>query len=438
MNHGSSSVIVTPASRIGGEISVPGDKSISQRLALLCGIASGESVIHGFLRSEDCLHTLGAMTALGARAHFDSDELLRIEGNGGRFLQPVGELDLGNSGTGLRLLTGLLAGRPIEAVLTGDESLRSRPQRRIADPLQAMGAVIETLGPGGTAPLRVRGGALRGLQYDLPVASAQVKSAILLAGLFAEGVTRVRESVPTRDHTERLLRAMGVEISSENGVITLRGYGADGPNIRGEEWQVPGDFSSAAFWFAAAAARPNAEVTVAGVGLNPRRTAFLDVLRRMGAEVVVERDLVREPWEPTGRVTVRGRNLRGVEVGGAEIPNLIDEIPVLTAIAALAEGETVVRDARELRVKESDRIAVMAANLRRLGVEVEELEDGLVMRGPARLKPADDVRSHGDHRVAMAMAVLALHAPGPVVIHGVGCVATSYPSFWKDLERLTQ
>jgi 3-phosphoshikimate 1-carboxyvinyltransferase len=276
------------------------------------------------------------------------------------------------------------------------------------------------------------------VDYELPVASAQVKSAILLAGLFAEGVTRIHEPTPTRDHTERLLRAMGVEVAIEKGAVTLYGAGASGPRLTGREWRVPGDFSSAAFWWAAAAARPGAEVTVRDVGLNPRRTAFLDVLRRMGAEVEVKPDAAGEAWEPIGRVTVRGRGLRGVEIGGAEIPNLIDEIPVLTAIAALAEGETRVRDARELRVKESDRIAVMAGNLRRLGVEVEEQEDGLIVRGPAQLKAADDIHSQEDHRVAMAMAILALHGTGPVVIHRVECVATSYPGFWDDLKCLTQ
>ncbi len=437
MSSRSSSVIVSPAARIGGSISVPGDKSISHRLALLCGTASGESVIHGFLRCEDCLHTLNAMTTIGARAHFDSDDVLRIKGNGGRFLQPVAELDMGNSGTGLRLLAGLIAGRPVAATLTGDESLRSRPQRRIAEPLERMGATVELLGPNGTAPIRVRGTLLHGLDYDLPVASAQVKSAILLAGLFAEGITRVHEPAPTRDHTERLLKAFGIEIMTELGVVTLRGAGREGPSLKGRVWRVPGDFSSAAFWLAAAAARPGSEVTVRGVGLNPRRTAFLDVLRRMGADVVVEHDLAGEAWEPAGNVTVRGRGLCGVEIGGDEIPNLIDEIPILTAIASLAEGETRVRDAKELRVKESDRIAVMVANLRRLGVEAEEMEDGLAVRGPARLHAADNINSHGDHRVAMAMAILALQAPAPVVIHRVECVATSYPGFWDDLKKLT-
>ena len=431
-------MLVTPAARIAGEITVPGDKSISQRLALLCGIATGESVIHGFLRSEDCLHTLGAMTTLGARAHFHSEECLHIEGNGGRFLQPAGPLDLGNSGTGLRLLAGLVAGRPVEVTLTGDASLCSRPQRRIAEPLRRMGAEVALTEPAGTAPLRVRGGPLKGIDYDLPVASAQVKSAILLASLWAEGTTRVREPAPSRDHTERLLRAMGVPVQSIGDTVILEGAGPAGFDLRGAEWRVPGDFSSAAFWFAAAAARPGAVVTVKQVGLNPRRTALLDVLRQMGAEVLVEPDPAGDAWEPVGQVTVRGRGLRAVEIGGETIPNVIDELPVLAAIAALAEGETRIRNARELRVKESDRIAVMADNLRRMGVAVEEYEDGLSVRGPASLKPAEDIHSRGDHRVAMAMAILALHGTGPVVIQQVQCVATSYPNFWKDLERLTR
>ena len=433
-----SSVLVTPAARFGGVVTPPGDKSISHRLALLGAIASGETALHGYLRCEDCLNTLGAIAALGARVHFDADDVLRIHGTGGRFLAPAGPMDLGNSGTGIRLLAGLLAGRPIEATLTGDESLRSRPMRRIAEPLQRMGAAIELTGEKGTAPIRVRGGALRAISYDLPVASAQVKSAILWAALFAEGETRVRESVPTRDHTERLFQACGADLKSDGNTVVLRGEGPDGPKWKGAEWQVPGDFSSAAFWMAAAAARPGAEVCVRGVGLNPRRTAFLDVLRRMGAEVSVETDPVSLAWEPCGCVTVRGGALRGVEVGGAEIPNLIDEIPALAALAALAEGATVIRDAAELRVKESDRIAVMAENLRRVGVEVEELPDGMVIRGPARLVASDAVNSYGDHRVAMAMAMLALRGGGPVTIGRVECVATSYPGFWDELKRLTE
>lgn len=432
-----SSMIVTPASRLGGRITVPGDKSISHRIALLAAVAGGETHVQGFLRCEDCLNTLAAVSALGARAHFDADDVLHIHGAGGRFLQPAGPIDLGNSGTGIRLLAGLLAGRPLDVTLTGDDSLRSRPMRRIAEPLERMGARIELTGEKGTAPIRVRGGALSGIAYDLPVASAQVKSAILLAGLFAEGETRVRERMPTRDHTERLLVAMGADLRIEGDTIALTGAGPDGPNWKGRDWRVPGDFSSAAFWLAAAAARPGASVTVDGVGLNPRRTAFLDALRRMGAEVLVETDPSTLDWEPAGSVTVRGARLRGIEVGGAEIPNLIDEIPVLAALAAFAEGETVIRDAAELRVKESDRIAVMAANLRRVGVEVEERPDGMTVRGPAKLTGSDAVNSQGDHRVAMAMAVLALNGVQPIAINRIECIATSYPGFWKDLERLT-
>ncbi len=432
-----SSVILAPVARLGGELTAPGDKSISHRLALVGAVASGETVIRGFLRCEDCLNTLGAVAALGARVHFDADDVLHIQGTGGRFLAPIGPMDLGNSGTGIRLLTGLLAGRPVEAILTGDESLRSRPMRRVAEPLQQMGAAIELTGEKGTAPIHIRGGALRAIAYDLPVASAQVKSAILLAALFAEGETRVREGAPTRDHTERLLKACGAALEVDGKVIALRGHGPEGPKWKGAEWRVPGDFSSAAFWLAAAAARPGAEVTVHGVGLNPRRTAFLDVLRRMGAEVAVKTDPLSMAWEPCGSVTVRGGALHAVEVGGADIPNLIDEIPVLAALAAFAEGETVIRDAAELRVKESDRIAVMAENLRRVGVEVEERADGMTLRGPARLVGCETVSSQGDHRVAMAMAVLALSGGGPVTIGRVECVATSYPGFWDDLKRLT-
>ncbi len=428
---------VTPSAALRGVLSVPGDKSISHRLGMLLALARGSSVIRGFLGAEDCLHTLKAMSALGAEIHFETNGDLHIIGRAGRVLQPSGPLDLGNSGTGLRLLAGLLAGHPVDVTLTGDESLRSRPMGRIQEPLTRMGATVDLLGENGRAPVRIRGGNLRGIRYATPVASAQVKSCVLLAGLFAEGPTTVVEPLPTRDHTERLLRALGVPVSVEGSEVTLPGAGPAGPALKGAAWTVPGDFSSAAFWLAGAAARPGSAVTLEGVGLNPRRTALLDVLRRMGAEVRVEPDPVSAAWEPAGRIAVRGARLRGTVVGGAEIPNLIDELPILSAIAALAEGETTIRDAAELRVKESDRVATMAAGLRQLGVEVAERPDGMTVRGPAAVKGCDALRSRGDHRVAMALSILALAADGPSVVHDIACVATSYPAFWEHLERLT-
>jgi len=428
--------IVHPARKFGGVLEVPGDKSISHRLAMLAGLAAGTSTIRNFLRCEDCLNTMRAMEALGARTFFSAEGELTVRGTGGKFLEPAGPLNLGNSGTGLRLLTGLLAGQPLAVELTGDESLRSRPMNRIKEPLEQMGASVELLGPKGCAPVRVRGGALKGIEYRLPVASAQVKSAVLLAGLFAEGPTAVIEAQATRDHTERLLRQLGVPVTVKGPRIEVPGYGPKSPPLPALDWAVPGDFSSAAFWITAVAAMPGAELTVRNIGLNPRRTGLLKVLKRMGANVEMVMRAAKPDEELVGDVTVRGAALHGTEVGGEEIPCLIDELPLVAVAGALADGRTVIRNAGELRVKETDRIAAMVSNLRLLGVAAAEQPDGLSVQGPARLKDAGGVRSHGDHRVAMAMAVLALFADGPVVIGNTACVETSYPGFWADLRRL--
>ncbi len=428
-------VLVQPSPPLRGTLRVPGDKSVSHRLAMLGALADGVSVLDGFLESEDCLHTLGAMQALGAGVRREGARIT-LEGTAGRLRSPAGPLDLGNSGTGLRLLAGLLAGQDVQAELTGDASLCSRPMGRIRDPLVAMGAGVELLGANGrTAPVRLRGGNLRAIEYALPVASAQVKSAVLLAGLCARGTTVVHEPQPTRDHTERVLAAMGAPVEVEG--LTIRVTGAPGglPRLRAGAWRVPGDFSSAAFWLVAAACRPGAALTVTGVGLNPRRTALLDVLVRMGASIDVAADRATGDGEPIGTVNVRGAALRGTEIGGDEIPNLIDELPIAAVAGALAEGETLIRDAAELRVKESDRIATTAAALRALGVPVEERPDGLLVRGGAALR-GGRIESLGDHRIAMAGAILGLSAPEPTTIADVACVATSYPGFWQDLRAL--
>lgn len=426
---------IEPRARLRGALHVPGDKSISHRAAMLAGLAEGRSEIHGFLQSEDCLNTLKAMQALGARISCSSDRFL-VTGCAGRFAPPDEVLDMGNSGTGIRLLAGLLAGQPFESVLTGDASLRSRPMGRIRVPLEQMGAHIALTGAKGCAPIRIRGGNLRGIVYPLPVASAQVKSCTLLAGLFAAGDTTVIEPEATRDHTERMLRAAGVPLVTEGLRVTIRG-GAGAPCLRPRNWMVPGDFSSAAFWLVAAAARPGAELVVEGVGLNPRRTALLAVLRRMGADLRVEPDSGTGDGEPSGRIIIRGSYLRATTVGGAEIPNLIDELPILAVGAALAEGTTRVCDAAELRVKESDRIATIVAGLRACGVACEELPDGFVVRGGGNIAGGCTVDSYYDHRIAMAISVLASFADAPVTILQTECVATSYPRFWRDLEVLT-
>ena len=425
---------VMRAERIGGTLTVPGDKSISHRVAMLSALAEGRSRIRGFLESEDCLNTLKAMEALGAEVKRKDNGRIVIQGTGGKLRQPDSVLDMGNSGTGMRLLAGLLAGQPLRVEMTGDASLRSRPMRRISKPLEAMGARVELLGENGSAPIRVTGGSLQPLRYELPMASAQVKSAVLLAGLSTDGRTVVVEPRPTRDHTERLLQAMGADLEVNGLEITLRGNNA--ASLRAGDWQVPGDFSSAAFWIAAAAAAEGAELEVGGVGLNPRRTALLDVMRRMGAGIEVEYN-DDGGWEPLGTVRVTGGQLKGTVIEGDEIPNLIDELPIAATVAALADGDTVIRDAAELRVKESDRIAVMARNLTAVGVAVEETPDGMVVHGGKRPEGGAVVDSYGDHRVAMSMAILGLFAEKPVTVTNEACIATSYPEFWQHLKEVT-
>jgi len=423
---------ISRADGIGGRLCVPGDKSISHRVAMLAALAGGVSEVRGFLESEDCLNTLKAMESLGAEVERDG-AVIRIKGTGGVLRAPTGMLDLGNSGTGMRLLAGLLAGQPFVTEMTGDASLCSRPMGRISNPLAEMGARIELLGDGGCAPIRVHGGTVNAIRYELPMASAQVKSAVLLAGLAAAGETVVVEPRATRDHTERMLIAMGADLSVDGLVITLRSRGLDGSVLKNGNWVVPGDFSSAAFWIVAASASAGSEVVIEGVGLNPRRTALLDVMRRMGAIIDVEMDA--KSWEPIGTIKVRGARLKATEVGGDEIPNLIDELPLVAVAGALADGVTVVRDAEELRVKESDRIATMATNLTAVGVDVAETDDGMRITG-GEVAGGVEVESFGDHRIAMAMAVLGLYASNPIQINDVACVATSYPEFWEDMEKI--
>lgn len=428
-------IAVWPCRGIGGTLTVPGDKSISQRIAMLGALACGVSSVRGFLRSDDCLNLLRVLSLLGAPHEFSGDDL-RIHGTGGRFRAPAGPLDMGNSGTGMRLLAGLLAGQPFTSEMTGDASLRSRPMGRIMEPLVRMGAKVDLLGPDGRAPVRIAGGTLSAIDYAPKQASAQVKSCVLLAGLYAEGITAVIEPKPTRDHTERLLNAMGVPVTTEGLRVSLRGFGAAGPRLPAREWVVPGDFSSAAFWIVAAAARPGASITLRGVGLNPRRNALLAVLKRMGAAIRVQEDVSAAACEAMGSITVEGRPLRGVEVGGGEVPDLIDELPLVAVAGAMASGRTVIRDAAELRVKESDRIRSVTDNLRRMGVQVEEHPDGMVIEGAAAIHGDVEVDSYGDHRIPMAMSILACQASAPVRMRNIQCVNKSYPEFWADLGKV--
>jgi 3-phosphoshikimate 1-carboxyvinyltransferase len=423
-----------------GTIRIPGDKSISHRAVLFNAVAEGNAQIANFLPGADCLSSIACMRALGVTVEQEGASVrvsgvgLRRTRSGGGLRESTDILDCGNSGTTLRLLTGLLAGQDgIFAVLTGDESLRSRPQKRIVGPLRELGATLDGRQNGDRAPLMVRGAALKGGTYELPVASAQVKSALLLAALAGEGPLTLTGRTDSRDHTERMLAAMGIDIKNNHGVITL--FPPAHPVFPYPlSLTVPGDPSSAAFWWVAAAIHPDAELTTVGVSLNPSRTGALDVLQAMGAQIAVHNERM-EGSEPVGDVTVRSSDLRGVEIGGALIPRLIDELPVLAVAAAVATGDTLIRDAQELRAKESDRVETVVGGLDALGVTVEPTADGMGITGGRGLRGAP-VTSHGDHRLAMAWAVAGLVANGETRIDGADAVDVSYPSFWATLEEI--
>ncbi len=421
------SFMTSPGAHVAGEIAVPGDKSISHRAALFGAIADGVTEVTGFLEGADCRATLAAVEAMGVTVVREAPGRIRIQGAGRQGLRaPAQVLDLGNSGTSMRLLAGILAAQPFDSVLVGDESLMQRPMRRVADPLSRMGADITT--DGGKPPLQIAGGrSLRGCDHDLDVASAQVKSALLLAGLHAAGTTRVREPGLSRDHTERMLARFGVPVLRSDGAVGVEG----GSRLVGTQVAVPGDFSSAAFFIIAGLVAGRAPLVIRGVGVNPTRTALLDILRLMGADIRVH-PLGDDGSEPRADIEVRSSRLRGVAVPPLLIPPALDEMPILFAAAALAEGDTVVKEAAELRVKESDRLAAMAEGLTTLGVACERLPDGLVVRG-GRVG-GGVVDSRGDHRIAMAFAVLGARAQAPIVIRDVQNVATSFPGF-ADVAR---
>ncbi len=412
-----------------GTISVPGDKSISHRALLFGALASGETRVTGLLDSEDVHSTRRAVERLGAMVRAEGGEVVVVPPE--RLGEPDDVVDCGNSGTTLRLLAGVLSAVPGLSVLTGDASLRRRPVRRVIEPLRRMGATLSARDGDRLPPLVVQGGRLRGARHALEVASAQVKSAVLLAGLFAEGETSVAEPERSRDHTERMLRGMGVAVRSDGLTVSV-----SAARPRGGRVDVPGDISSAAFFLCGAAALPGSEVTVRGVGVNPTRTGLLDVLAAMGADV--SQASAREvAGEPRADVTVRAGDLRGTEIGGALVPRLIDELPVVMAMATQARGRTVIRDAKELRVKESDRLAVMGEALSAAGARIELHDDGCAIDGPTKLRGVS-VRTRLDHRIAMAMAVAQLFASGEeVVLDDVSCVATSFQSFFDLLDCLT-
>lgn len=429
---------VTAPRSLRGTIEIPGDKSISHRAVMFNALADGEARITHFLPGADCRSTIACMRALGVPIDHDGETVV-VRGVGlGGLSEPADVLDCGNSGTTLRLLTGLLAGQPgMFAVLTGDASLRSRPQKRIVAPLRALGATLDGRQQGDRAPLAVRGAALHGGSYELPVASAQVKSALLLAALSGGGPLTLTGRTDGRDHTERMLSAMGADIVTEGRTITLHPPSARGARaLRAVSLRVPGDPSSAAFWWVAAAIHPDAELTTVGVGLNPTRTGALDALRMMGADIEIANERL-EGSEPVGDVTVRSSELRGVEIGGELIPRLIDELPVLAVAAACARGDTLIRDAQELRAKETDRIETVATGLDALGVTVEPTSDGMGITGGRGLRGAA-LHSHGDHRLAMAWAIAGLVATGQTVVHDADAVDVSYPGFWETLDTVTR
>lgn len=421
--------VVRSTDNLLGEIALPADKSIAIRSALMAALSDGTSQIVNYPNSADPQSALSCLRQLGVSIKEDEDGILIVEGVGLNGLKPSKDpIDCGNSGTTMRLIAGILAGQSFDSVLTGDASLNSRPMKRIADPLREMGASI-TLTEG-LPPIHIKGSQpLKGIDYTLPMASAQVKSCVLLAGLYAEGETTVIESKPSRDHTERMLGLDTFEVNNLRHLSISKGH-----RIPAGTWAVPRDFSAAAFFLVAGAIIPHAEIKMNGVGINASRSALLNVLRAMGANIETQNERTHA-GEPLVDITVRSSVLRGVKVSGDVVPVLIDEIPILAVAAAFAKGRTEIRQAKELRVKETDRIDAMVKNMRILGADIEEFEDGMAITGGKQLKGAT-VESYDDHRIAMAMGVAGLAAEGETCIKDAECAAVSFPDFWKQLKSL--
>lgn len=423
---------IKPKDRLQGKIKVPGDKSISHRSVMLGALAEGRTEINGFLTGEDCLNTARAFQKMGVEIEGLGSEEMVIHGVGLNGLQEPGSvMDLGNSGTSMRLMLGILAGQDFYAVVTGDESLSKRPMARVVDPLSNMGAEIYGRDDANLAPLTVIGQELTSQEYKSPVASAQVKSCILLAGLYAEGTTTVIEPAKSRDHTERMLEYFGAELNINGLEVSVAGQ----PELEGQKIVVPSDISSASFFLVAALINQKTELILEDVGLNPTRAGILEVLTEMEADY----DLLNkrlENQEPIADIKVKSSNLQATTIGGAVIPKLIDELPILAVAATQAEGETVIKDAEELRVKETDRISAMVTELRRLGVKVEEREDGMVIPGPQPIKGGCSCRSYGDHRIAMSLAVAGLIAQEEIKITNANCIKTSFPNFIELLKDI--
>lgn len=425
---------INKAQRLQGQVRVPGDKSISHRAVMLGALCEGTTRVYGFLPGEDCLSTIRCFKQLGVRTETVGPSEITVQGVGLKGLkEPEMVLDAGNSGTTMRLMLGILAGQPFYSVVTGDASLRRRPMGRVVSPLRSMGAGIWGRQQGSLAPVTVMGPErLKAISYESPVSSAQVKSAVLLAGLFAEGETSVSEPSPSRDHTERMLKWLGADIivSRQGHTVSLKGK----PLLRGKDIMIPGDISSAAFFLIAGCLVPGSEIIINNVGINPTRDGIISVLSKMGANIQIlnEKD---QCGEPVADILVRSSVLNSVEISGGMLPKLIDEIPILAVAATQAKGTTVIRDAGELRFKETDRIKTISSELRRMGAKVVEQQDGLMIEGPVPLKGAS-CESHGDHRIAMAMAVAGLVAEGETVVSDSQCIDISFPGFRDKLNEL--
>jgi len=429
---------IQPAKHLTGGLDLPGDKSVSHRYAMLAALAEGTSELRRFSAAADCHSTLACVSALGAEVKTDKDTV-RVTGGGlGGLKRSWRALDAGNSGTTMRLLSGILAGQQFSSKLTGDDSLQKRPMKRVIGPLREMGADIRARDDN-FAPLEIRGAQLKAIDYRMPMASAQVKSAVLLAGLFADGVTSVTEPARTRDHTELALEEFGAAVEKDVRTIRIHGRGANGGGkLIAKSLDVPGDLSSAVFFIAAASLFPDSNVLIHNVGLNPTRTAILDVFASMGASIQIL-GLKSAHGEVVGDLAVKGASLKGGVIAGGQIPLLIDELPMLAALGPYTEEGVEIRDAAELRVKESDRIAALAENLQRMGASVEERPDGLKVQGrhAGKLRGAE-IEPRGDHRIAMAFAVAGLAAEGNTVIRDADCAGVSFPTFFKELNRLAE
>lgn len=415
-----------------GEITVPGDKSISHRSVMFGSIAKGNTTVSGFLLGEDCLSTIDCFKKLGVKIEVDGTNV-SIESPGmDGWTEPKEVLYTGNSGTTTRLMLGILAGTQLHTIMTGDESIGNRPMRRVADPLRLMGAQIAGRENGQFTPLAIQGGKLQAIDYKMPVASAQVKSAILLAGLRAEGTTIVRESEVSRDHTERMLRQFGADITVQDGVVSFNG----GQQLTGTHVSVPGDISSAAFFLVAGAISANSKIILNNVGVNETRDGILDVLKNMGATMTVQID-DENAAEPTATITIETSQLTGTTIEGAIIPRLIDEIPILALLATQANGKTIIKDAEELKVKETNRIDAVVNELKKLGANIEATDDGMIIEGPTPLNGAS-LQTYGDHRIGMMGAVAALIADGEVQLDDADCIAVSYPTFFEHVNSLVK